>query len=205
MNSIKQFRFYVFIALCACHLFLLLMIMQTHFQRQNEQQAHPLMQIALLKKPMTSPKATPIKIKPSQIKVTSKIVQVPVTKTITTTDYPSQKVQDTIAISEAKSDTPSPRLHLKTDIKAITQSMKEEFNKNDLKPRKKAFQEFGEALDDASLVNHTGTKILKRFAYDGRPVSKVITPFGTYCIRHPKPGEKPELTPPALPVSCGRL
>ena len=38
--------------------------------------------------------------------------------------------------------------------------------------------------------------IEKKFAYDGRPVSKVKTPYGTYCVRHPKAGEKLELSPP---------
>ncbi len=201
MNSIRQFRFKVFIALCGGHLFLLLMITQTHLRNQNEQAAHTLMQIVLLKKPTTPPE----KNYPPPTKKPTKISQNSVIKAITATISPPQEMQETLAVPESKNDTPTPHLELKKDIKAITQSMKEEFNKHDLKPKKKPFQEFGEALDNASIVNHTGTQIVKRFAYDGRPVSKVITPFGTYCIRHPKPGEKPELIPPALPVSCGRL
>ncbi len=210
MHPIKQSRFDVLIILGICHFLLLLVLMRTHVQPQDQISASHFMQMIFLKK--TSP-IKPEKIKVSPTKSTPNLAQIRVAKPIDPTINSSPKIQDkTTASSSAdttkntsENELPAPRFNLKTDIKAITQSMKEELNKNDLKPKKKAFQEFGEALEDASLVNHTGTNIVKRFAYDGRPVSKVITPFGTYCIRHPKPGEKPELTPPAIPVSCGRL
>lgn len=58
-----------------------------------------------------------------------------------------------------------------------------------------------------ALINREGVKYEKKFLFDGRPVTKIITPYGTYCIRHRKPGDLPELTPtpPATPVSCGTL
>ena len=210
MRPIKQSRFDVLIILGICHFLLLLVLMRTHVQTQDQTSASHFMQMVFLKK--TSP-IKPEKIKTSPTQSTPNLAHIRVTKPVDPTIDSSQKVQDmTTANSSAdttktasENDLPEPRFNLKIDIKAITQSMKEELNKNDIKPKKKAFQEFGEALEDASLVNHTGTKIVKRFAYDGRPVSKVITPFGTYCIRHPKAGEKLELTPPPLPVSCGRL
>lgn len=159
------------------------------------------MHIALLK--VAPPKTPPSTIK-TQVTSQTRPQKIPqALATATKTSTPNDRQED--LTSAAPIDTPPPSSTLRIDLKAITQSMKEEFNKKDGKPGKKAFQEFGEALDDASLVNHTGTKIVKRFAYDGRPVSKIITPFGTYCIRHPKAGEKPELTPPAIPVSCGSL
>lgn len=57
----------------------------------------------------------------------------------------------------------------------------------------------------APQVNREGVRYEKKFLFDGRPVSKVITPYGTYCIQHRKPGENPDLTPPPIPVSCGNL
>lgn len=159
------------------------------------------MHIALLK--IAPPKTPPSTIK-TQVTSRAKSQKSP-QSLVTTTKTPTPNEHQEDLANAAPIDTPSPSSALRIDLKAITQSMKEEFNNKDGKPGKKAFQEFGEALDNASLVNHTGTKIVKRFAYDGRPVSKVITPFGTYCIRHPKAGEKPELTPPAIPVSCGSL
>lgn len=58
-----------------------------------------------------------------------------------------------------------------------------------------------------ALINREGVKYEKKFLFDGRPVTKIITPYGTYCIRHRKPGDLPESTPtpPATPVSCGTL
>lgn len=58
-----------------------------------------------------------------------------------------------------------------------------------------------------ALINREGVKYEKKFLFDGRPVTKIITPYGTYCIRHRKPGDLPDSTPtpPATPVSCGTL
>lgn len=201
MISNRPFRFKLFILLCICHIFLLLALISAKTSRQNKIAPVTFMHVSLLKKAALKPPATAHKSKPSFQTNAQKAPRQVITETKAPTP---NEVPDNLAIT-APIDTPPPSAPLRIDLKAITLSMKDEFNKKDVKPRKKAFQEFGEALDDASLVNHTGTKIVKRFAYDGRPVSKVITPFGTYCIRHPKAGENPELTPPALPVSCGRL
>lgn len=121
-------------------------------------------------------------------------------------DQNKSPVTETIFVTPNKQNPDnSGSTKLNLDVKTITKSMKEEFEKRDQTMRKKPFQEFGEAITDASLINHVGNKIESKHMYDGRPVSKVITPFGTYCIRHPKAGEKLELTPPAIPVTCGRL
>lgn len=37
---------------------------------------------------------------------------------------------------------------------------------------------------------------------DGRPVSQIKTPYGTYCVRHRKPGEPDHLKPPSVPGKC---
>jgi hypothetical protein len=97
---------------------------------------------------------------------------------------------------------------LNTDVKGITLSLKEEFKKQDkrLSSTPGGIEKFKLALANAAIVNRDGVRIENKNLFDGRPVSKVITPFGTYCILHPKAGEKLELTPSsAVPMNCGRL
>jgi hypothetical protein len=90
-------------------------------------------------------------------------------------------------------------------------SLKDEFSKQEknFRPethsKQASMKKFSNAIADAVQIPREGLVIEKKFAYDGRPVSKVKTPYGTYCIRHPKAGEKLELSPPSLPVSCGQL
>jgi hypothetical protein len=73
-----------------------------------------------------------------------------------------------------------------------------------LKKNESAYTKFAQKAQQASSPRE-GVRYENKFLFDGRPVSKVITPYGTYCIRHYKPGELPELTPPATPVHCGNL
>lgn len=40
---------------------------------------------------------------------------------------------------------------------------------------------------------------------NGRPVTKVNTPYGSYCILLDNPGENPDLRLPKVPVSCGKF
>lgn len=40
---------------------------------------------------------------------------------------------------------------------------------------------------------------------NGRPVTKVNTPYGSYCILLDKPGENPDLRLPKVPVTCGKF
>ena len=115
---------------------------------------------------------------------------------------------DNIQVQEGENKAIEPKEKtLVFDIKAITQEMKKDFLKRDQPPSlaKQDINIFGNRVSSAAIVNRESTKIQSKHMYDGRPVSKVITPFGTYCIRHPKAGEKLELTPPPLPVGCGRL
>lgn len=100
---------------------------------------------------------------------------------------------------------------IEKNIRNLSQSLKEDFLKQeknfrpDPKSNTESMKKFSNALADAALIQREGVIIEKKFAYDGRPVSKIKTPYGTYCVRHPKAGEKLELAPPPLPVTCGQL
>lgn len=120
-------------------------------------------------------------------------------------------LQTPIQVQIPESTTSISPVPLQKDIRALSQSLKEDFLKQeknfrpDSKSRSETMQKFSHALADAAQIPREGVVIEKKFAYDGRPVSKVKTPYGTYCVRHPKAGEKPELSPPPLPVTCGQL
>lgn len=100
---------------------------------------------------------------------------------------------------------------LQKNIRELSLSLKEDFLKQeknfrpDSKSSSEAMKKFSNAIADAAQIQREGVIIEKKFAYDGRPVSKIKTPYGTYCVRHPKAGEKPELSPPPIAVSCGQL
>jgi hypothetical protein len=100
---------------------------------------------------------------------------------------------------------------LQKDIRALSLSLKDDFLKQeknyrpDGKSSSENMKKFSNTLAGVVQSRTEGTVIEKKFAYDGRPVSKIKTPFGTHCVRHPKAGEKLELSPPPLPVSCGEL
>lgn len=96
---------------------------------------------------------------------------------------------------------------LQRNIADLTQSLKVDFQQQEkrLKPKMDVIKQFGNAVADAAQIPREGVKIENKHTYDDRPVSKVITPYGTYCIRHRKAGESPDLVPPPIPVSCGRL
>nr|WP_314858550.1 hypothetical protein [uncultured Undibacterium sp.] len=96
---------------------------------------------------------------------------------------------------------------LQRNIAELTQSLKADFQQQEknLKTKPDAIKQFGNAVADAARIPREGVKIENKHTYDDRPVSKVITPFGTYCIRHRKAGELPELVPAPVPSTCGRL
>lgn len=96
---------------------------------------------------------------------------------------------------------------LQRNIAELTQSLKADFQEQEkrLKPKADPIKQFGNAVADAAQIPREGVKIENKHTYDDRPVSKVKTPYGTYCIRHRKAGELPELVPPPVPSTCGRL
>jgi hypothetical protein len=104
-----------------------------------------------------------------------------------------------------------PPLTIQKNIRELSLGLRDDFLKQeknyrpDSKSSTENIRKFSNALVDAAQVQREGVIIEKKFAYDGRPVSKVKTPYGTYCVRHPKAGEKLELSPPPLRVSCGQL
>jgi hypothetical protein len=111
----------------------------------------------------------------------------------------------------SESEIQTAQLPIQKNIRDLSQSLKDDFLKQEknFRPDSKSsgenMKKFSNALADAAQIQREGVIIEKKFAYDGRPVSKVKTPYGTYCIRHPKAGEKLELSPPPLPVTCGQL
>lgn len=113
--------------------------------------------------------------------------------------------------TEASTPASVSTLAVEKNIRNLSQSLKEDFLKQeknfrpDPKSNSENMKKFSNALADAAQIQREGVIIEKKFAYDGRPVSKIKTPYGTYCVRHPKAGEKLELSPPPLPVTCGQL
>jgi hypothetical protein len=132
-------------------------------------------------------------------------------KAINKSEHSTAEFQTQVQANAPASETPAAPVPLQKDIRALSQSLKEDFLKQeknfrpDGKSSSENMKKFSNAMTAAALVQREGVIIEKKFAYDGRPVSKIKTPYGTYCIRHPKAGEKLELSPPPMRVSCGEL
>jgi len=122
---------------------------------------------------------------------------------LTVTSDPEQHEHDVVQ----KSGSVGASVTLNLDTRNIAKSLNvDEPVLDGATPKKNesAYTKFAQKALQASSPRE-GVRYENKFLFDGRPVSKVITPYGTYCIRHRKPGELPELTPPATPVSCGNL
>lgn len=136
-------------------------------------------------------------------------------KAINTPEPITAKIQTPNTEFESLSAPPStPSLSspaIQKNIRELSLSLKDDFLKQeknyrpDSKSSSENMKKFSNTLAGVVQSQTEGTVIEKKFAYDGRPVSKIKTPFGTYCVRHPKAGEKLELSPPPLPVGCGEL
>ncbi len=62
---------------------------------------------------------------------------------------------------------------------------------------------FRQQLEKSASSRTSGGIEEKRiYETDGRPVSQIKTPYGTYCVRHRKPGEPDHLKPPSVPGKC---
>ncbi|MFZ6710753.1 hypothetical protein [Undibacterium sp. TC9W] len=97
---------------------------------------------------------------------------------------------------------------LNRDTREIINGLKKDFQYRDqvsAKPAPAAMEKFGAAVKASSTVMRESYKHEVHILGDGRPVSKVITPFGTYCILHRKPGEIIGNELPTIPVTCGNL
>ncbi|WP_423030206.1 hypothetical protein [Undibacterium sp. Tian12W] len=97
---------------------------------------------------------------------------------------------------------------LNRDTREIINGLKKDFQYRDqvsAKSAPAAMEKFGAAVQSSSTVMRESYKHEVHILGDGRPVSKVITPFGTYCILHRKPGEIIGNELATIPVTCGNL
>jgi len=94
------------------------------------------------------------------------------------------------------------------DTREIFNGLKKDFQYRDQVSAKTApapMEKFGAAVKSSSTVMRESYKHEVHILGDGRPVSKVITPYGTYCILHRKPGEIIGNELATVPVTCGNL
>lgn len=96
--------------------------------------------------------------------------------------------------------TSLPSLNL--DVKTITKEMKKEFERGEKSNYKSKYKTFSATIASTYVAKQNGVQVEQVHAFDGRPISKVTTPYGTYCLRHYKPGEKLEMTPPSYAMTC---
>ena len=97
---------------------------------------------------------------------------------------------------------------LNTDITNIAKGLKTDFETRDrvtLKPAASPMSKLGQKIAAAATTQREGYHEERLLLGDGRPVTKVITPYGTYCILHRKPGEIIGNALAAVPVTCDNL
>lgn len=122
---------------------------------------------------------------------------------------PSQILPKTALAASAPPLIESAKLPiLNLEIGKMSKDEKLEFETQDkffVKSTEPNYIAFRKRISGAAITTIDGTILERKFQGDGRPVTKVTTPYGVYCIRHPKLGESPELAPYAVPVNCGNL
>ncbi|MBC3917759.1 hypothetical protein H8L32_09770 [Undibacterium sp. CY18W] len=94
------------------------------------------------------------------------------------------------------------------DVGEVFKGLKKDFQERERfasKANVDPIAKMGERIALSGTVNRVGVKHEVHILGDGRPVSKVITPFGTYCILHRKPGEIIGNELATVPVTCGNL
>ncbi|MFZ6872559.1 hypothetical protein ACO0LF_10865 [Undibacterium sp. Di27W] len=94
------------------------------------------------------------------------------------------------------------------DVGAAYKSLGKDFEYRDrvsIKAPTAPMSKFGAAVMSSSTVMRESYKHEVHILGDGRPVSKVITPYGTYCILHRKPGEIIGNELATVPVTCDNL
>lgn len=119
----------------------------------------------------------------------------------------SSKPQAMPAVEKADADA-GVDAPINRNTRGIFNSLKKDFQYRDqvsAKAAPAAMEKFGAAVQASSTVMRESYKHEVHILGDGRPVSKVITPFGTYCILHRKPGEIIGNELPTVPVTCGNL
>lgn len=101
--------------------------------------------------------------------------------------------------------SPATETAITRDTREIFNGLKKDFQYRDqfsVKAAPSAMGKFGAALKSASAIMRDSYKHEVQILGDGRPVSEVTTPYGTYCIAHRKPGEILGNELPAVPGAC---
>ncbi|MBC3935188.1 hypothetical protein [Undibacterium rugosum] len=157
----------------------------------------------------TSAQRNPERMRQRTVSATSQVSSA--TQTPTKEQLQSEP-EHAVAVESANSATsaiPAPAsTELKRDVRGLFSGLKKEFDARDrvlTAAEKSAFAKFADQIARSGTVNHEGVKHELHIMGDGRPVSKIITPFGTYCIMHRKPGELLGNEMPTIPMSCGNL
>jgi hypothetical protein len=118
---------------------------------------------------------------------------IPITKSLVST--PSTVVSKSVVdVAISQTDIPESSAtnlegKLNLDVKNISQSMKKEFDKGDQLKGSNRYDAFHSSLSSQNFAKQNGIQVKEVFAPDGRPISKVTTPYGTYCVRHYKHGD----------------
>ncbi|MCH8620168.1 hypothetical protein [Undibacterium sp. TS12] len=121
---------------------------------------------------------------------------------------PVETTPDSSTFSFPPAESPSSPSVINRDVTAVFQGMKKDFQERDRVTSKvppAAMAKLGARIAASSTVMREGVRHEVYTLGDGRPVSKVITPFGTYCILHRKPGETIGNELATVPVTCDNL
>ena len=122
---------------------------------------------------------------------------------------PEKKVQtltETVPPVSAYSHTPQRRLpvpepdNVPASASAASSASETLVDKNRHDATREAFRQRLEK--GRSNRTEGGIEEQRIYETDGRPVSQIKTPYGTYCVRHRKPGEPDHLKPPSVPGKC---
>ncbi|MFZ6766441.1 hypothetical protein ACO0LM_05095 [Undibacterium sp. Di26W] len=119
-----------------------------------------------------------------------------------------EPVTPDIRIEMEAQSSPQPSAGINRDVGEIFKGLKKDFQERERFASKAVVDpitKMGERIGLSGTVNRVGVKHEVHILGDGRPVSKVITPFGTYCILHRKPGEIIGNELATVPVTCGNL
>ncbi|PXX43967.1 hypothetical protein [Undibacterium pigrum] len=107
--------------------------------------------------------------------------------------------------AEKELTSPSTEIAITRDTREIFNGLRKDFQYRDqvsVKAAPSAMGKFGAAVKSASAIMRDSYKHEVQILGDGRPVSEVTTPYGTYCIAHRKPGEILGNELPAVPGAC---
>jgi len=124
------------------------------------------------------------------------------------TEGAPEPAQPDVSIVAEQQAHPQPNAGINRDVREIFNGLKKDFQEHERFASKAStdpIAKMGERIALSGTVNRVGVKHEVHILGDGRPVSKVITPFGTYCILHRKPGEIIGNELATVPVTCGKL